>query len=148
MKWLLDTNVVSETIRRRPSAAVMHWISRLTPSDAAISIVAMAELAESVSLAPDANHRRLLTQWLDTTIANWLGRRTLVLTREILVDWLKLSRQLARKRITRKAPDLMIASTARVHDLILVTRNVRDFADTGVVVYDPWSDETRHMDQP
>ena len=43
---------------------------------------------------------------------------------------------------------MLIAATARVHGLVLATRNLRDFADTGVVVYDPWNDETRRMGEP
>jgi hypothetical protein len=72
----------------------------------------------------------------------------LPLTSEILVDWLELARQLAGRRITRAAPDVLIAATARIHNLTVVTRNVRDFADTGVVVYDPWNDQTHSMDPP
>jgi predicted nucleic acid-binding protein len=70
------------------------------------------------------------------------------LTQDVLVDWLILSRKLAVRGISRTAPDLLIAATARVGDLTVVTRNVRDFADTGVVVYDPWNDQTHRMDAP
>ena len=148
MKWLLDTNVVSETIRRRPSVRVINWLSERSQDDAAISIVAMAELSEGISLVTDASHRDALKLWMDTTIIPWLGELILPLTEEILVDWLKLSRQLAAKRKACKAPDTLIAATARVRDLIVVSRNIRDFADTGIVVYDPWNDHTHRMDPP
>jgi predicted nucleic acid-binding protein len=148
VKWLLDTNVVSETIRRRPDTAVIRWVSDLAPADAAISVVAMAELAEGIGSTPDPVRLRELTQWLDTTVADWLGRMTLPLTRDILIDWLRLSRQLAASRMAHKAPDLLIAATARVHGLTLVTRNIRDFANTGIIVYDPWNDQTHRMDEP
>ena len=46
----------------------------------------------------------------------------------------------------RRAADLLIAATARVHELVIVTRNVRHFASTGVIVYDPWSGKTHQMD--
>jgi predicted nucleic acid-binding protein len=46
----------------------------------------------------------------------------------------------------RNSADLLIASTARVHNLIIVSRNARDFAGTGVVVYDPWNGETHRME--
>jgi len=148
VKWLLDTNVVSETIRRRPNLSVTQWIADRSIDELAISIVAMAEMAEGAASAADENHRRQLLHWFDTTITNWLGQYTLPLTHDILVDWLMLSRQLAAKRIARKAPDLLMAATARVHDLIVVSRNIRGFADTGIVVYDPWNDQTHRMDPP
>jgi predicted nucleic acid-binding protein len=45
----------------------------------------------------------------------------------------------------RSAPDVLIAATARAHDLIVVSRNVRDFTGTDTIVYNPWTGETRHM---
>jgi predicted nucleic acid-binding protein len=79
---------------------------------------------------------------MDTAVASWLGERTLPATLEILVDWLDLGRKLSAKGMTRNPADLLIAATARVHGLIVVSRKVRDFAGTGVVVYDPWNSET------
>ena len=67
---------------------------------------------------------------------------------DILTDWLRLSRSLRLSGKSKDPADLLIASTARIHGLTLVTRNVRDFADTGVVVYDPWNDQTHRMDPP
>jgi toxin FitB len=148
VKWLLDTNVVSETIRRRPSAAVMQWIGQIATTDAKVSVVAIAEIVEGISFAPNPDRRRELTHWLATTVADWLSDHTLPLTLDILVDWLTLSRRLATKRTARKSSDLLIASTARVHGLTVATRNVREFADTGIVVYDPWNDQTHRMDAP
>jgi toxin FitB len=148
VKWLLDTNVVSETIRRRPDATVMNWIGRTPATDTAISIVVVAEIAEGVSRTVDDSKRRELTHWLDKTVAEWLGDKTLPLTMDILIDWLALNRRLAARRIARKSADMLIAATARVHGLTIVTRNVRDFADTGVVVYDPWHDKTHRMGAP
>jgi len=74
--------------------------------------------------------------------------RTLPITVAILTDWLTLAHQLRARGRPQSAPDLMIASTARIHDLVVVSRNVRDFADTGIVVYDPWNDQTHRMDPP
>jgi predicted nucleic acid-binding protein len=59
-----------------------------------------------------------------------------------------LNRRLAARRLARKAADTLIAATARVYGLTVVTRNVRDFADTGIVVYDPWHDKTHRMGAP
>jgi predicted nucleic acid-binding protein len=148
VRWLLDTNTVSENVRTRPNQTVVDWIARLPPADAAISIVTLAELREGVSSAPSEKRRRELSTWLDESVIPYFADRTLQLNGEILVDWLSLNKKLTKRRITRSAPDLLIASTARVHNLIVVTRNVRDFADTGVTVYDPWVDATHRMDDP
>ena len=92
----------------------------------------------------DEAKRRQLTAWIDTEIAVSFYNRTLPLTIDILVDWIGLARTLQGR--TRDPTDLLIAATARVHDLILVSRNVRHFAGTGIVVYDPWNDQTHQTE--
>jgi predicted nucleic acid-binding protein len=148
VKWLLDTNVLSESIRPRPNRAISRWLAAQPSPLTAISIVTLAELQHGTTSADSETHRETLGRWLATTVIPSFHERTLPLTSEILVDWLELARQLAGRRITRAAPDVLIAATARIHNLTVVTRNVRDFADTGVVVYDPWNDQTHSMDPP
>jgi toxin FitB len=146
VKWLLDTNVVSEGVRKTPNSKVVSWIAAESPKDTAISIVTLAELRDGALTVGDEAKRRLLTEWIDTEIVDSFGSRTLPLTTEILIDWVGLSRKLRAKGRTRDPADLLLAATARVHGLNLVTRNARHFAGTGVVVYDPWTSETHRME--
>ena len=87
-------------------------------------------------------------QWIDTEVRGLIDREPLSLSTDILIDWIQLSRKLRTSGTSRDPTDMLIASTARVHGLTVVTRNVRDFADTGIVVYDPWLDQTHRMDPP
>jgi predicted nucleic acid-binding protein len=148
VKWLLDTNVISETIKSRPSDSVIFWIARQLPDDMAVSIITLAEIQGGIRSATDSSRRDQLMRWLETNIEPKFADRALPLTSEVLIDWLRLSRALAAERIVRRAADLLLASTARVHGLTVVTRNVRHFANTGVVVYDPWSGKTHVMETP
>jgi predicted nucleic acid-binding protein len=147
VKWLLDTNVVSEGVRRKPNVKVMSWIATESSRETAISIVTLAELRDGASSVRDEAKRRQLAAWIDAEIMGSFGDRTIPLTTEVLLDRVRLSRRLRETRNTRDPADLLIASTARVHSLTLVSRNVRDFAGTGVVVYDPWTSETHRMEQ-
>ena len=146
MKWLLDTNVISESMRPRPSAAVIRWIDKQEPGGLALSDVTFAELRYGTNTLQDEPKSRF-EAWL-ARVAKQFHGRILPLTVDILTDWLWLARRLRARGRPQSAPDLLIASTARLHGLTIVTRNVRDFADTGVVVYDPWNDKTHRMDQP
>ena len=146
MKWLLDTNVVSETVRPRPDKAVLRWLGQRSPDQLAISIVTMAELRDGAELASSERRRRELLAWLDTHVTESFRKRTLPLNAEILVDWLRLSRRVAARGRPREPVDLLIAATARTHDLILVSRNRRDFENTGVVLCDPWTGDTHKME--
>jgi predicted nucleic acid-binding protein len=148
VKWLLDTNVVSETTRDRPRRNVVDWVAAAAPEDLAISVVTLSELLDGASTNTDEVRRRKLTAWIQIEVSATFKDRTLPLTPSILIDWLRLGRRLRATGRAREAADLLIASTARVHKLTLVTRNVQDFAATGVIVYDPWNDKTHVMDAP
>ena len=147
MKCLFDTNVISETIKRQPNDAVISWIARQSLDDTAISIVTLAEIRDGINSAPDSSRHELL-RWLESDIEPRFTDRVFPLTSEILIDWFRLSRALSAERMMRRAADLLLASTARVHDFVLVTRNVRHFVNTGIVVYDPWNGTTQVMDPP
>jgi predicted nucleic acid-binding protein len=146
VKWLLDTNVVSEATRDRPNRNVINWIAAEAPENLAISVVTLAELLDGAESNLNEMRRRKLTSWIEAEVSRAFRDRTLPLTPDILIEWLRLGRRLRAAGRSREAADLLIASTARVHSLALVSRNVRDFADTGIVVYDPWSGKTQVMD--
>jgi predicted nucleic acid-binding protein len=145
VKWLLDTNVLSETIRPRPDRVVISWVERQPLEDFGISIVTMAELQEGLESAAEERKGHLM-RWLNNTVVPSFGERTLPLSEAVLIEWIRISRALAAERMTRKAADLLIAATARVHGMIVVTRDVRDFMPTGVVVYNPWTGSTHNTD--
>jgi predicted nucleic acid-binding protein len=148
VKWLLDTNVISENVRPRPNLGVLAWIAAHPGEELAISILTLAELRVGVAALDDASRQQPFDAWMKTYVIPNFGDRTLPLTLDILVDWLRLSRLLKAKGRPPAAADLLIAATARIHDLTIVTRNVRDFVGTGVVVYDPWSGKTHAMEMP
>ena len=148
MKWLLDTNVVSETTRPQPDRRVLAWISQRGPEQLAISIVTIAELRDGATLTSSADDRDWLERWIVEELTPSFRDRILPLTADILTDWLSLGRRLGARGRPKSAPDLLIAATARAHDLILVSRNKRDFAGTELTVFDPWTGTTHQMEAP
>jgi toxin FitB len=145
MRWLWDTNVVSEAMAKRPNPKVLNWMNLQAAGDSAISIVTLAELRAGAETAP-GERRRQLNDWIEESVVTTFEGHILPLSLEIVTGWLAVGRRLAAKRITRDPADMLIAATARVHALIVVTRNMRDFAGTGITVYNPWTDETTRMD--
>lgn len=145
MRWLLDTNVVSESVRLKPDQRVVAWGSSLDPSEVAISIVTLAELILGAATARDEERRRRVTRWIEAEIEPSFATRTLPLTVDILTNWLDLGRRLRVRGKQLPGADSLIAATARVHNLIIATRNAKDFAGTGVTVYDPWTGRTHRM---
>jgi hypothetical protein len=146
VKWLLDTNVISESVHHRPNRAVVNWLRRHPPPDAVVSIITIAELRVGVDRTRNPQRRAVLASWMSNEMEPEFREHSLPLTIEILTEWLGLGRRNAIAGKTRAPADLLIAATGRVHDLIVVTRNVGDFVGTGILVYDPWQDKTQQMD--
>lgn len=148
MKWLLDTNVISENVSRQANENVRRWIAAQTLEDIGLSAVTLAELIDGIERTADERRKNELTAWLDAGVISQFRDRTVPVSVEILLDWLGLTRELGARGRPQAAADLLIASTCRVHDLTLATRNTRDFANTGITVYNPWTDETQQMEAP
>ncbi|MGB9368968.1 MAG: type II toxin-antitoxin system VapC family toxin [Xanthobacteraceae bacterium] len=146
MSWLLDTNVISEGVRKRPDRTVFDWVSSRSTDDIAISAVSVAELLDGVAAIADAERRKWFMRWIDSEIVTSIHGRILPVTTEILVIWLRLSRAFRARGLPRDPADLLLAATAHAHHLTLATRNTRHFANTGITVYNPWTDETHKME--
>jgi predicted nucleic acid-binding protein len=148
VKWLLDTNVISENVSHQANENVRRWIAAQTLEDIGLSAVTLAELIDGIERTADERRKNELTAWLDAGVISQFRNRTVPVSVEILLDWLGLTRKLGARGRPQAAADLLIASTCRVHDLTLATRNTRDFANTGITVYNPWTDKTQQMEAP
>ncbi len=141
MVYLLDTNVVSELRRRRPHGAVVAWLRGVADADLHIAAVTIGELQAGVEVTRDQDPARA------AEIESWLGRvadsyNVLAMDARVFRVWARLMHRRSRTLLE----DAMIAATAEVHGLIVVTRNVRDFAALGVRTLNPWRD-AREMER-
>ena len=131
--YLLDTNVVSELRRPRPHGGVVEWLKPIDHRLLRLSAVSMGEIQAGIELTRDQDPGRAaeLEQW-----ANEVARSYEVLPMDTTIFrvWAKL---MHRKSDTL-ADDARIAATAIVHDLTVVTRNVRDFAPFDVATINPF----------
>lgn len=135
MRWLLDTNVISELRRKAPASAVLSWIEERAPSSLYLSVLTLGEIRKGVELLDDSARRQRLTDWLDGELPAWFDGRILPIDAGVAHRWGCLQAQ-ARRPLA--AIDSLLAATALAHDLTLVTRNVRDFAGLSVRLVDPW----------
>jgi predicted nucleic acid-binding protein len=132
--YLLDTNVISETRKTQADAGVLAFITAAAADGLFLSVLTLGELRKGVAARrrtdPAAADR--LAMWVDG-IATTFADRVLPVDMLIAQIWGELS-------AGRSLPviDTLIAATAMVHHLTLVTRNTRDVRSTGVAVIDPW----------
>ncbi len=140
MRYLLDTNVLSEPARPAPHPRVVEWLRDHTPLDLAISVLVLGEIANGVALMAPGRRKEVLTEWLEQDLGPRFRGRVLAVDDAVALAWGRLAAQ--GRRVGRELPvvDGLMLATAQVHDLTLVTRNAGDYADRGVPVLNPWGD--------
>ncbi len=132
----LDTNVLSETLRKAPNEAVIAWLVR-HDAELALSTVTIAEIAYGIQkIKPDQRADRL-----ERGLDDWRRRfadRIFGLTEEAALAYGELMGAAARQGRVMSAPDGMIAAIAQVNGGRLATRNLTDFETTGLDLISPW----------
>ena len=140
MTVLLDTNVVSELLRPSPNPAVEGWVAGRRATDMHFSAIGEAELRFGVAILPGGRRRDALALAVEAILREDFGDRVLPFDSRAAREYADIA---ATRRTAGRpvAPaDCQIAAIARSRDLMIATRNVRDFADMGVELVDPWAD--------
>jgi predicted nucleic acid-binding protein len=135
MSYLIDTNVLSELRRRNPAQPVVRWFADRPASTLYLSVLTLGELRKGVDGIVDARRRLALLDWLETDLPAFFAGRILAVDSLVADRWGRLMAQAGRPV---PVVDSLLVATALQHDLILVTRNVRDVADLGARVLNPW----------
>lgn len=135
----VDTNVVSELMRREPEAEVVRWAASVADADLAVPAVVVAELLHGLGRLPAGARRQRLEGALDAFFHRLGDDRVLPLDGPAAVahGHITSGRELSGRPVS--AMDALIAATCRTHGARLATRNTKDFAGTGVELIDPWA---------
>lgn len=136
MKYLLDTNVLSEIRKKNGSPRVIAFVNSLLPEDVYMSILSLGEIAYGIEKLPQGKKRAELFAWLNSQIPATFKKRIISPDFASMLEWGKL-----RASIGRTLPyiDSLLAATALTHRLIILTRNIRDFDGIGgLSLLNPW----------
>jgi len=135
--YLLDTNVLSETRKRQPAAGVVSWIVATPPGRMHVSVLTLGEIEQGIARVRgrgDRHQASTLERWL-REVETGFEDRVLPVTLPVAAAW-------GRQQYAPPLPviDALLAATAWVHGLTVVTRNVKDFEQAGVPVLNPFAD--------
>jgi predicted nucleic acid-binding protein len=136
--FLPGTNIPSELTRQKSAPQVERWLDEANDAELYFSVISLGEILKGITVLPASKRRDGLQEWLDSTLRPWFEGRLLPVTAPIAERWGVLSGECRLQGKQVKVADGLIVATALDRKLTIVTRNVKDFADMGVTVLNPW----------
>ena len=136
MNYLSDTCVISELVKPSPDVNVADWLSS-TPSERLyLSVITIGEVRKGLTKLPDSKRKALLTNWLNTLLD--YQNRIYSINLTVAENWGVIQGEAEKKGMPKSAIDSLIAAIAYTYNLVLVTRNVRDFEAGNIPIHNPW----------
>lgn len=136
MNYLLDTNIISELVKKTPNKSVLKWIDSIDNEALYLSVISLGEIRNGIIGIQNLVRQEKISNWLETELPEYFEERILNIDSKIADMWGRL--QCKKKGYILPAIDGLIAATAQVHKLTLATRNTKDFMYTSIDVINPW----------
>ena len=135
MNYLLDTNIISSLVSKKPNANVIQWLNQIPAQAIFLSVLTLGEIRKGIETIGNTSRKQQLLIWLENELPAMFHQRILPITSEISERWGRLQAETKR---TMPAIDSLLAATALHHDMALVTINVKDFRDfQGLQIINP-----------
>lgn len=139
MTYLVDTNVISEGMRRIPDPDVVHWLGSVDEELIHLSVVTLGEVRRGIERLSRGRRRDQLEAWLSDGLVERFSGRLLPVDERVADVWGRTLAQCEAAGRPVDPVDGQIAATALCHDLTVVTRNGKHFEPTGVDIVNPWT---------
>ena len=138
MNYLLDTCVISELIKARPTKSVVKWVVSIDESSMFISVLTLGEIHKGITKLRASKKKRALQGWVSNDLYQRFDNRIIPVSMEIARIWGEVQGKAEKKGEKMPAIDSLIAATAIAYDLRVVTRNAADMENSGVQIHNPW----------
>lgn len=138
MKYLLDTCLISELVKKEPHPGVVNWLDEQDEQTLFLSVLNLGELQKGISKLPDCTKKDELQAWIGLDLVERFAGRILDIDLDTALWWGRIQGEAERAGEKLPVMDSLIAATAAAHGLIVVTRNVKDMERCGVRVCNPW----------
>ena len=137
MRVLLDSCVLSELYKQSPTESVKNALESIDDSHLYISVITIGELSKGIALLPDSKRKSDLQNWFNQ-IEKSYTTRILSIDTETASIWGEITANAQKEGLSLRTADGLIAATAIRHGLHLMTRNIKDFDFTKVLLVNPW----------
>jgi len=138
MNYLLDTCVLSELIKKNPSAKVVKWVSKTEEAHLFISVLTIGEIHKGIEKLPESKKKEKLHKWVNYDLKERFKNRIIDFDLQTATVWGKIQAQSELSGKSMPAIDGQIVATGISYDLIVVTRNITDMEISGASLLNPW----------
>jgi len=139
VNYLLDTCVISELIRSKPTASVVKWVSLCHENQLYLSVLTLGEIQKGIAKLSDIKRKDALQHWLDNDLKERFEHRILPISLETALTWGELLGIAEATGTSIPSIDGLIGATAMAHNMTVVTRNEKDISLTGAKILNPWA---------
>lgn len=138
MKYLLDTCLISELVKKVPNSDVVDWLNVQDEQSLFLSVLTIGELQKGICKIPDSARKSELQAWVEHDLTLRFTGRIIDIEMETVLIWGRMQGESEQKGESLPVMDSLIAATASAHGLVVVTRNVKDIERCQVRVCNPW----------
>jgi tRNA(fMet)-specific endonuclease VapC len=139
LKYLLDTNIISELVSPQPSPQVATYLKGLDESTIYLSVITIGEIEAGIQRLPHSKKRAYLSQWLHDELLPRFDSRIIDIDTEVMLRWGELTGRLKSKGISLPIMDTLIGASSLVSGCTLITRNEKDFRHMGISIINPFT---------
>ncbi|HET7922953.1 MAG TPA: type II toxin-antitoxin system VapC family toxin [Gammaproteobacteria bacterium] len=139
MSYLLDTCFLSELLKPQPDAGVVEWVSGVEEERLFVSVLSLGEIQKGIEKLKNGRRRRRIQTWLDQDLNSRFHNRILPLDLQTALGWGEICGMSEKNGHPLPVIDSLLAAAARARNLVLVTRNGKDFQVYPVTVLNPWN---------
>ena len=136
MNYLLDTCVISELVKRSPNANVVDWLKGTPTERLYLCVITIGEIGKGLTKLPDSNRKDRLTNWLNTLLEDYQNR-IYPISLTVAENWGVIQGNAEKNGKPMSTLDSLIAAIAYTHNLVLITRNDRDFEASNLPIQNP-----------